>query len=342
MSVITIRENASLKLYSTMRLGGTARFMCEVTSEDEVQEAVHFAKQHHLSCRVIGIGSNIIWKDSGYDGLLIVNKIIGHKLHDDGTTVTFGAGLSWDVAVNFAVTHHLSGIEFLSLIPGTVGATPVQNVGAYGAEIKDTLISLKAYDMKLAKFVELTNYECGFTYRGSKFKSADSGRFIITSITLSLSHNNPQPPFYDSLQTYLDTHDTTEYTPGSIRQAVIAIRSAKLPDPSKIANNGSFFANPVINHAHYKKLQAEFTGIKGWVQKDGSVKIAAGWLIEQAGFSDYHDTQTGMATWHAQSLVLVNEHARSTNDLLVFKQKIVVAVQDKFGIDLVQEPELLP
>ena len=336
-----IQENVSLKLHSTMRLGGTARYACEVTSEQEVLDAIDYARTHHLPIRTIGSGSNIVWRDEGFPGLLIVNKIPGFEPLEDGETVVVGAGTIWDDIVQKTVDAGLSGIEFLSLIPGTSGATPVQNVGAYGQEIRNVLLNVHAFDMHTNSFVDIPNDACAFGYRSSRFKSEDSGRFIITSITLKLNKSLPQPPFYDSLQRYLDDQGITDYSPASIRRAVTAIRRAKLPDPAVVANNGSFFANPVIAEAEFQQLQSRFPDIKGWPVANG-VKVAAGWLVQQAGFDDRHDAETGMATWAAQNLVLVNEHAQSTQDLLTFKQKIVQAVHETFGIVLEQEPEILP
>ncbi len=324
-----------------MRLGGLARYACEVTSEDELLAALLHAQMNTLAVRAIGIGSNIVWQDDGFPGLLIINKIEGFEILEDGLSVRIGAGMNWDDAVKKSVEAGLSGLEFLSLIPGTAGATPVQNVGAYGREIKDVLISVRAYDTQIKKFVDIWRDDCVFGYRTSRFKTNDEGRFIITYITLQLSNEAPKPPFYESLQAYLDERQISEYTAEVIRNAVVAIRSSKLPDPALVANNGSFFANPVIPNDQFEKLQATYPEIKGWAF-EGKTKIAAGWLVENVGFKDFHDQETGIATWHSQSIALINEHAQSTADLLKFKQKIVNAVQEKFGITLEQEPELLP
>lgn len=339
--MIHIKEQVSLKLYSTMRLGGTARYVCDVASEENLLDALAYAEKMHLPVRTIGHGSNIIWRDEGFSGLLMVMKIEGHERIDD-TTISFGAGLEWDTAVRISVENGLSGLEFLGLIPGTVGATPVQNVGAYGKEIKDVLLSLRAYDLHEKQFVTIQKDDCDFGYRTSRFKAADSGRFIITSVTFALSATPPTPPFYDSLQAYFATHPVEAYTPATIREAVIAIRSSKLPDPKQIANNGSFFANPVVHASVYEKLKESYPDIKGWNVDAEYVKIAAGWLVEKAGYNDFHDKETGMATWRAQNLVLINEHATNTSQLVTFRDGIVRAVYEKFGITLEQEPELLP
>ncbi len=333
-----IVENAPLSDHSTMRLGGIARFLCYVTSENELLEAINYSINNNLNVRMIGSGSNIIWNDNGFDGLIIVNEIKGIDISEN--IVDIGSGVIWDEAVKYTVNAGLSGIEFLSLIPGTTGATPVQNVGAYGVEIKDLLIELRAYDMQSKTFVTLGTDECQFGYRTSRFKTSDQGRFLITKIKLKLSKNNPKPPFYESLQSYLNDSGITEYTAQNIRDAVVNIRNSKLPDPDFIANNGSFFANPIIDKIKYNELVKKFPDIKAWDHL-GKKKIAAGWLVEKAGFKDFHDKKTGMATWKNQSLVLVNENASSTKDLISFRNQIVFTVKEKFDIELEQEPELL-
>jgi UDP-N-acetylmuramate dehydrogenase len=215
-------------------------------------------------------------------------------------------------------------------------------VGAYGQEIAQTLVSVEAYDLHTQQFVNIPNEECGFGYRTSRFKTTDRDRFLITGLLLHLIKGNPEPPFYHTLQGYIDEHTIHDYTPKTIREAVIAIRTTRLPDPRKVANNGSFFANPVIEPAIFTQLQADNPDIIHWPQPDGRVKLSAAWLVEQAGFKDFHDPETGMATWPAQPLVFINEHAKKTADLLKFKQKVVDAVQAKFTVKLEQEPELLP
>jgi UDP-N-acetylmuramate dehydrogenase len=341
-----IESGVPLADYSTMRLGGPAAYLAEVHNTDELSEAVSWASKQSLPIIMIGGGSNIFWKDEGFLGLVLVNKIKGYQAteYEDGSVeITIGAGEIWDKVVDRTVQAGLTGIEALSLIPGTVGGTPVQNVGAYGQEISQTLVDVHAFDIQTGEFVGISGVDCGFGYRSSRFKFEDRGRFFITGITLRLQHANPLPPFYPALTRYLTDHAVTEYTPQTIRDAVIAIRSAKLPDPAVVANNGSFFANPVVGHEQAAAISAAAgTEVPQWPTPEDLVKIPAAWLVEQAGFKDFHDPETGMGTWPAQSLVLVNEKARSTADLLAFKQKIVDAVRAQFGVELVQEPELLP
>jgi UDP-N-acetylmuramate dehydrogenase len=339
-----IEQAVNLSDYSTMGLGGPAAYLCKVSDRTEVGEALNWAKQHNLPVIMIGGGSNIVWQDSGYAGLVIVNNILGYEIFEDddeNVYVTIGAGEVWDDIVERTVTAGLTGIEALSLIPGKTGATPVQNVGAYGQDISQTLTTVEAYDSQAGQLINISAADCGFGYRTSRFKTSDHGRFFITAVTLHLRRGNPLPPFYSSVQTYFDDNAISERTPASLRQAVVAIRQAKLPDPAKVKNCGSFFANPIISHDQFINLQANYETMPHW-PTDEAVKIPAAWLIEQAGFKDAHDSATGMATWPRQPLVLVNESAKSTADLLTFKQKITDAVEAKFGITLQQEPELLP
>jgi UDP-N-acetylmuramate dehydrogenase len=339
-----VLSSVSLKLYSTMRLGGTATYLVEVSSTIELQEALQWAKNHDTKIMVIGEGSNIVWRDEGFDGLIIVNKILGlEKIDENDTSATYkiGAGEAWDSIVSRLTAKGLSGIETLSLIPGTAGATPVQNVGAYGSEISQTLMVVEAYDNKTEKFITIDNPHCQFGYRTSRFKTTDKGRFIIVNISLKLKKTLPTPPFYAVLEAYLEAHHIYEFTPLIIRNAVIAIRSEKMPDWHKVANNGSFFANPIVEDKAFQSLQVQFPKIVGW-EYEGKYKISAGWLLETAGFKGYEDKETGMATSDKQALVLINNHAKTTADLLKFKQKIVSKVELMFGIKLEQEPELLP
>ncbi len=339
-----ILENVPLSAYSTMRLGGNAAYLTEVHSRDEIVEALEFATSKQIPAMMVGIGSNIVWKDEGYPGLILVDKIKGFDVYEmdaENVYVTIGGGENWDEVVGRTVSMGLSGLEQLSLIPGTAGATPVQNVGAYGKEIADILITLEAYDWQTKQFVTMRGSDCDFSYRSSRFKTTDRGRFFINSVTLLARRINPQPPFYGSLEQYFNEHGIKEFMPQTVRDAVITIRSSKLPDPATVANNGSFFANPIISADKLHRLLDDYPTIPYWQKEPGKVKVAAAWLIDQAGFKGFHDPETGMSTWEKQALVFVNENAHSTADLLKFKQKIVGAVQTKFGITLEQEPELI-
>ena len=343
---MNVFQNVSLHDYSTMRLGGNARYVGEIHSRQELTDALEWAATQKVPVMMVGSGSNIVWKDEGYPGLLLANKILRFETFEEDAEniyITAGAGELWDSVVERTVDAGLTGIEALSLIPGTTGATPIQNVGAYGQEIATTLTTVEAYDTQEKKFVTIPVSDCNFGYRTSRFKTTDHGRFFITAITLHLRRGNPLAPYYESVQKYLaDNNIKDTVTPAVLRKAVIAIRRSKLPDPAVVANNGSFFANPVIDVGQANQLIANYPDMPQWPIKDGRIKIPAAWLVEQAGFKDFHDPETGMATWPTQALVFINEKAQRTADLLKFKQKVVSAVEQKFGIALEQEPELLP
>lgn len=343
---MNVLNNVSLADYTTMHLGGTAAHLAEIINQNELLSALAWAEQQKLPVIMIGSGSNLYWRDEGFQGIVLINRIMRYEdfAEDDmNHYVTAGAGENWDSIVERTVKAGLTGIECLSLVPGTVGATPVQNVGAYGQEVAQTLVSVEAYDSQTKKMVTIPAVECGFGYRTSRFKvGPDKGRFFITAITLHLMKGNPFPPFYETLQSYLDERSKVDYTPQTIRDAVIAIRTSKLPDVNLVANCGSFFANPVVDEATFDELSLQFPGMPRWPQDDGNIKVPAAWLVEQAGFKDFHDSETGMATWPTQALVFVNERARTTANLEKFKQKVIAAVRQKFNITLAQEPEVLP
>lgn len=343
---MNIFHGVTLADFSTMRLGGPAAHLAEIHTRTELTEAIQWASSQALPVIMIGGGSNIVWRDEGFPGLVLVNKIAGYEVFeedDQNIYLTVGAGENWDSVVERTVQAGLTGIETLSLIPGTAGATPVQNVGAYGQEISQTLVTVEALDSQTGELMNIPAGDCAFGYRTSRFKTTDRGRYFITAITLHLTRGNLLPPFYPALQQYLTDNNLTDTSPATLRQAVIAIRSSKLPDPALVANNGSFFANPIISQGQLAQIQADSDlTVPHWPTQEGLVKVPAAWLVEQAGFKDFHDPETGMATWAKQPLVLVNESASSTTQLLAFKQKIVDAVQAKFGITLQQEPELLP
>lgn len=342
---MNILQQVPLQQYSTMRLGGVAAYAADIHSRPELEEALAWARQRQLPVLMVGGGSNIAWRDDGFAGLVLVNKIQRFEEQEDGDDyyVTVGAGENWDGVVARTVAKGMTGIEALSLIPGTAGATPVQNVGAYGQEIAQTLVSVEAYDMQAGTFVSIPGFECGLGYRTSRFKTTDRGRFLITALTLHLRRANPRPPFYATLERYFAERHITTFTPQVVRDAVMSIRQHKLPDPAYVANNGSYFANPVVSDELFVQLQADYPDLPHWpTPAGGKHKLPAAWLIEQAGFKDTHDAETGMGTWPTQPLVLVNEHATKTAQLIAFREKIIGAVRQKFGVTLEPEPEILP
>jgi UDP-N-acetylmuramate dehydrogenase len=335
------QENVPLAELTTMRLGGAARYVVEILNQDDLVAAVEFAREHNLPWFVLGGGSNVV-AQGDFDGLIILNRIKEFtKLDQDETSAAYrvGAGEIWDSVVERLVAAGLSGVEAMSAIPGYAGSTPIQNVGAYGQEIADTLVELDAYDTDTDKFVTLSAAECGFSYRNSIFKNPATRHHIITTITLRLKKALPQPPFYPALQKYLDEQKMTDYTPANLRAAVIAVRAIKLPDPRNIASAGSFFKNPLVSRDTANRLLAEFPDVPHWSMSDGREKLAAGWLIDQAGLKGY--TAHGLQIYPENALVVTNLSAKTADDLEQFKAEIIDRVHKVFGITLEQEPETL-
>jgi len=333
-----IHTNIPLKNFTTMKLGGNARFMVEVRTPDEVAAAYRNAKSQSLPVFILGGGSNVIAKDEGFNGIVVRMRIPGFEVIADdinNITIRIGAGENWDSVVKRTVDMHLSGIETMSGIPGTAGAGSVQNMGAYGQEISDCLQSVEAYDSQNDSFVTLTNAECNFSYRNSIFKS-NITRYFITAITLKLSKNQPQPPFYDSLQKYFDEHNIKIFTQEIVRNAVLEIRKNKLPDPTILPNSGSFFKNSIVEEWQLSDLRKIDPNIPLYDMGNGKYKVPSGWLIENTGFKG--KLIHGMRVYDKNALVLVNESATSYNDLAIARDEIVGKVRDKFRIQIEQEP----
>jgi UDP-N-acetylmuramate dehydrogenase len=334
-----IHTNIPLKNYTTMRLGGNARFMTEVHTPEEVANVYRNAKSQNLPIFVLGGGSNVIVHDEGFAGIVVRNRIPGFEIVDDQastTTLRIGAGENWDEVVERTVDMNLNGIEAMSAIPGTAGAAPIQNVGAYGQEIADTLISLEAYDSETDSFVILQNADCGFSYRHSIFRGDAAGRYVVTSITLQLYKAAPQPPFYKAIEDYFTANNITMFTPQIIRDTVIKIRMDKLPDPKITPNTGSFFKNALIEGWQLAELKNEYPDIPSYDMPDGNFKIPTGWLIEQTGLKG--KTLHGMRVHDKNALVLINESATCYRDLADARDEISGAVRDKFRITIEQEP----
>jgi len=334
-----IHTDIPLKTLTTMRLGGSARFFAEARTVEELRTLHKNAHSQQLPVFIIGGGSNIIARDEGFAGLVIRMKIPGFEVIADDlntTTIKVGAGELWDSVVQRTVDMRLSGIEALSAIPGTAGASPVQNIGAYGQEVADTLVSLEAYDSHNDTVVTLQSDECDFAYRHSIFRGAQQGRYVITSITLKLSKSLPAPPFYDALQAYFDAHAISVFTHQTVRDAVIAIRADKLPDPVLKPNTGSFFKNAIIEAWQADEFRSAHPEAKTYAMADGRVKVPTGWLIEATGLKGH--LLHGMRIHGKNALVLINESATSYTDLAAARDEIIGKVRDTFRIQIEQEP----
>lgn len=349
---LDIKENVSLSEYSAMRVGGSARYLTHVASEEDVLEAAAFAKDKNLPILVIGSGANVLFKDSGFAGLVIISSIRGFEViekNDDGATIKIGAGEDWDETVEKVVEMDLSGMEAMSMIPGTVGAAPVMNIGAYGQDISLIIESVTAYDLKEGKFATLHREDGGFHYRSSRFVGEDKGRFIITSVVFKLHRNRMKPPFYRDVDKYFTDKGITDYSPKAVRDAVIYIRKNKLPDPREIGTNGSFFKNPIVSSGKWDELVEKFPELDlaepqwpqkpRWFNDDGTVKIAAARLIELTGIHTHEEN--GVSLWPTQHLTVVNRGAKSADDVIAFKDKVKGAVKEKFGIELEEEVQIV-
>ncbi|HWT40013.1 MAG TPA: UDP-N-acetylmuramate dehydrogenase [Dongiaceae bacterium] len=338
-----IHTNISLKNMTTMKLGGPARFFAEAHTAAEVQGLYRTTKEKNVPLFILGGGSNAIAHDEGFNGLVLRIKIPGFEVIADdlnSTTIKIGAGESWDATVKRVVDMRLSGIEAMSGIPGTAGAAPVQNVGAYGQDISETLVSLEAYDTTTDTFVTLQNADCAFTYRSSIFREDQKGRYIITSITLKLSKSLPAPPFYDSVQAYFDAHAISVFTQATVRDAVLAIRADKLPDPAVKPSAGSFFKNAIVDDWKLDQLKQTFPDIKAYDMGDGRFKLYTGWLIEHVGLKN--QLLHGMRVNEKNCLVLINESAASYADLAAARDEIIGKVRDTFQVIIEQEPLEIP
>lgn len=334
-----VHTNIPLKNYLTMRLGGSARFMTDVHTADDIAPICQNAQRQNIPIFILGGGSNVLARDEGYAGLVVRNRIPGFEIIADdaaSTTIRVGGGENWDEFVRRSVAMGLSGVEALSAIPGTVGAAPVQNIGAYGQEVSETIVSLEAYDMQSNQMIILQNADCNFSYRNSIFRSTAIGRYVIAAVTFRLSKNAPQPPFYQAVQEYFDAHGITFFTPQTIRDAVMAIRKEKLPDPTERPNTGSFFKNAIIEDWQLNDLKKEYPDIPTYDLPDGNFKVPTGWLIEQAGLKG--QLLHGMRVHDKNALVLINESATSYTDLAAARDEIMGTIRDTFRITIEQEP----
>jgi UDP-N-acetylmuramate dehydrogenase len=326
-----------------MKIGGNANYVIDVTTKEELRQAYLNAKQLNQPVYIIGSGSNLIAHDEGFPGVIVHNKILGIEVVEDdheSTTIKAGGGEIWDNLVAYTVDLNLSGIEAMSGIPGTVGAAPVQNIGAYGQELANTFISLEAYDMDKDEFVTLSWEDCKFSYRHSIFRGDAQGRYAIFQVALKLYKKLPEPPFYESLQKRFDTLNVTSFTVQTVRENVLAIRADKLPDPSKLPNAGSFFKNAIVENWTVEAIRQNYSDIKVFDQGEGKFKIPAGWLIEASDLKG--EVIHGMKVHEGNAVVLINESAKSYADLAAAREEIISTIRDNFQIVLEQEPLELP
>lgn len=337
-----IRENVPISELTTMRIGGPARYVCELSSHDDITEAWNFAKSRNLPVWFMGDGANTIGRDAGFNGAIFLNKIKGIEIlaeTDDNLQLKVMGGEEWDNVVDFTCKKGFSGIEAMSKIPGTAGAAPVQNIGAYGQDIARVLTSVDVFDTKTEKFLTIPRADLKMDYRYTTFNHGeDAGRYFILAITIHLSKRYLEPPFYNSLQKYIMEHGETNYSPQNIRKMVSIIRADKLPDPANIASSGSFFKNIYLDQVGAD--EAEEKGIPVWRSNDDSGKINSGWLIEKSDLKGKN--LHGMRVSDKAALVLINENAKSYVDLATARSEIIDTVRKKFGYTIEQEPVEIP
>ena len=334
---MTIQENFNLRTYNTFGISASCKLFTDVKNNEEVQEIITSSYFKNNSNLILGGGSNILFTKD-FDGLVIKNSLKGIEVvldEKDYVLVKVSAGEVWHNFVIWSIEHNYAGIENLSLIPGLVGASPMQNIGAYGAEIKDVCESVEAVELSTGQTFLFSNSDCEFGYRESVFKRKLKNRFLITAVTFKL---NKTPRFninYGDIKNTLAEMNVYELSLKAVSNAVIKIRSSKLPDPNKIGNAGSFFKNPVVKKELVDDLLLRYPLMPNYPQENG-VKVPAGWLIEQCGWKGKVVGNTG--AHRSQALVLVNYGNATGNEIYNLALEIKQSVKEKFGIDI--EPEV--
>ncbi|CAD5257611.1 MULTISPECIES: UDP-N-acetylmuramate dehydrogenase [unclassified Imperialibacter] len=336
-----IEENKSLHPYHTFHLDIRVKYFTEAKSVDELKEIINseiFKSNSHL---ILGGGSNVLFTKD-FEGLVVKLSLPGVQVREesqDEVIIKVGAGVVWHELVMQCVAKGWGGIENLSLIPGTVGAAPMQNIGAYGVEIKDVFHSLEALEVESGKTRTFNNNECEFGYRESVFKKGLKDKFIITSVTFVLQKEAKVNTTYGAINETLASWNIEHPTIADVSRAVIHIRQSKLPNPDEIGNAGSFFKNPTISGETYERLRNEYSDMPGYPQEDGAMKVPAGWLIEKDGWKGKTIGQIGVHK--NQALVLVNYGNGSGHDIWELAQQIQASVKKRFGIELSAEVNIV-
>jgi UDP-N-acetylmuramate dehydrogenase len=343
-----ILENVPLAPYTTFKIGGPARWFAEAASESDILEAVSFARERGLPLFVLGGGSNLLISDAGFTGLVLRIGLRGIREHFDGDTLVLQAeaGEDWDKLVSHAVSFDCAGIECLAGIPGTVGGTPVQNVGAYGQEVSQRIVTVRVLDLKSEKFKEMNGDECGFAYRQSIFNTSAKGQFLVTRVDYALTAGGVPTLTYADLQRHFQGGSLAPSLT-QVADAVRMIRRSKgmflVEGDPDCASAGSFFKNPVVDRPALARIAAAVppgTEIPQYPSPEGKVKLAAAWLMERAGLSKgYGNGRAGISSRH--TLALVNRGGASAADVLGLSEQIAARVEEKFGVRLEREPVLL-
>jgi len=336
-----IKEYISLKEFNTFHLDVKTKIFIEIFSEDELREILNQEPYCTLPKIMLGGGSNILFTED-FEGSVIKNSIPGIKIKDENEREVYieaGSGLKWNDLVNYCVEKNYGGIENLSLIPGTVGAAPIQNIGAYGQELKDVFYSLKGVALEDLSLKTYSSNECNFGYRDSIFKGRLKGKFYITSVTIKLQKTPMINLDYSALKDELKKMNLKAITIQDVSEVISNIRRAKLPNPEILGNAGSFFKNPEVTEADYLKLNKEFSELSGYKIANGNYKISAAWLIDSCGWKG---KSLGNAGVHSkQPLVLVNLNNASGSEILELSSQIKKSVFEKFGVTLYEEVNIV-
>lgn len=337
--MVKVYKNFRLKKYNTFGIDVKASYYAECESTEELQELYTSDKYASVPKYVLGGGSNVLFT-ADYDGMIVRPLIKGIQItveNEDKVVLRAGAGEDWDEFVAWCVSEQYGGVENLSLIPGNVGTGPMQNIGAYGVELKDVISTVEALDLDTLEPVVFSNEECRFGYRSSIFKQTLKGRVIITHVNVELSKHPELVTHYGSVAEELEKYTRKDIY--SVRQAVISIRTSKLPDPEVTGNAGSFFKNPVIEKKQFEALAKENPEMPHFPADNETVKIPAAWLIDQNGWKGYKRGRVGVHS--DQPLVLINLGGASGKEVLALAEEIAGSVKERFGIELEMEVNIV-
>ena len=337
--MFSLKQNVSLKPYNTFGIDVKANFFADIYSVDDLMKLFTNSAIEGKKLLILGGGSNMLFTKD-FDGVVVKLSIpgISYTTQGDEIIVAAGAGVVWNDLVTFCVNNGFAGLENLTLIPGTVGASPIQNIGAYGVELKDVFLSCEAFEIATLKTKMFSFEDCKFGYRDSVFKNDLKGKYIITQVSFRLTKIANLQTHYGAITAELTNRNIITPNIADVSAVVAAIRVSKLPDPSTIGNAGSFFKNPVITEAQFQELIQKFPDVVNYPVQNG-VKLAAGWLIEQCGFKGKVVGNTG--TWKNQALVLVNHGNASGQEVYSFSEQIINSVHTKFGVMLEREVNIL-
>jgi len=336
-----VTSDVDLQPYNTLQVSAKASHFAAIESIDQLQEILQHSQADDQPLLVLGGGSNILFADD-FDGLVLHVEIMGKEIlkeTDDHVWLKIGAGENWHQMVRYCVEQGWGGIENLSLIPGTVGAAPIQNIGAYGVELAQVFEWLEAAHIESGEVHRFDKEDCRFGYRDSIFKNELKGQYLVTQVVLKLSKDPQLNTSYGAIQSELEKRGVSEPTIRDISDIVIDIRNSKLPNPDTLGNAGSFFKNPVVKNKVFERIKAEYPGAPGYSMGDEKTKIPAGWLIEEAGWKGKIVGNAG--TYKQQALVIVNHGGANGKEILALAIKIRTSVADTFGIELVPEVNIV-